>query len=67
MTNKKKSKAKAVNQYTKDGVFVATYESMKQAAQETGISHGNICSACRGRLFTAGGFIWQYADAEKSE
>ena len=29
MTNQKKSKAKAVNQYTKDGVFVAAYESMK--------------------------------------
>ena len=56
-----------VAQYTKDGTHLATYQSIKDAAQATGINVSTICLCCKGKSGTtrrksAGGFIWQYAE-----
>ena len=32
---------------------------MTEASNDTGISIGNICSCCNGKLNTAGGYIWK--------
>ena len=45
---------------TKDGVYVAEYNSVKEASEKTGIIKQNISSALTGRYKTAGGFEWRY-------
>lgn len=61
-----KTQARKVQQYTKDGTFVKTYNSIAEAGKELGIAPDSICSVCKGVKFhnTAGGFIWKYEDAD---
>ena len=54
--------SRAVIQYTKDGVFVAIFDSAKTAQRETGENNAKICDCCKGRRQTCGGFRWKYAD-----
>jgi hypothetical protein len=49
---------KAVLQYSKDGEFLAEYESMSEASRQTGIGIQEISFACSGKLFSAGGYFW---------
>jgi len=49
-----------VIQYTKDGQMVKEFPSIQEASRETGIANGSICWACKGKLLSAGGFIWNY-------
>ena len=53
-----------VLQFTKDGKFVNEYKSISEAARCTGINQGNIVSCLKGRLLTAGGFVWKYKNNE---
>lgn len=53
--------AKAVDQYTKDGEFVASYLFAKEAAEKLGIDLSSIIKCCRGKLKSAGGFVWRYS------
>ena len=50
---------KLVKQYTKDGVFVAEYQSLKAAQEATGIGWTGISACTRGVRKTAGGFVWR--------
>lgn len=54
--------SKPVQQYTKDGHFVAEYPSVTEAEKQTGIDHSNISKCCLGvqNHSTAGGFIWRH-------
>lgn len=54
--------SKSIIQYTKDGKFIAEYDSMSEAQRKTGIRQGNISSCCcmRPGCKTAGGFIWKF-------
>ncbi len=54
-------KSKPVLQFTLNGEFVCEWPSMSEAARN-GFSIGNIWSCCRGRLKSAGGFIWKYKE-----
>ena len=45
--------------YDLDMKKICEYESMAEASNDTGISVGNICSCCNGKLNTAGGYIWK--------
>lgn len=56
------SKSRAVNQYTLDGHYVATYKSTYEAHRQTGVHQGNIVQCCLGNpnYSHAGGFIWKY-------
>lgn len=62
-----KSSTLKVEQYSKDGTMMATYNSMIEASKLTGVNHGDICSCCKGfksdgtPKHTAGGYIWKYA------
>ena len=51
---------KPVIQYTKEGVFIAEYASAHEAARQTKVHRGDICSCCRGKYKSAGGYIWKY-------
>ena len=60
---KKMSESKGVNgiiQYSKDGKFIAEYPSIMEASRQTGCHHTSICECCKGKLKSAGGFIWKY-------
>ena len=69
-TRKKLSKAnkgkinaptKSVVQYSKDGEFITEYTSTREAERQTGCNHQNISKCCKGKLKSAGGYIWRYA------
>lgn len=62
---------KKVNQYSKDGVLIKTYESIAEAARVIGGQPQNICHCCNGGAYKNGkwkkcisayGFIWRYAN-----
>ena len=52
---------KQIIQYTKDGIFVRTYNSIISAAKDTNIDQSSITKCCRDKVKSAGGFIWRYA------
>lgn len=56
------SKAKRVAQYTKDGVKIAEYRSIRIAADQTGIGRTAINNVVAGWNKTAGGYVWKYVD-----
>lgn len=56
----------AVAQYTKDGIFVRAYKTIKDAEKETSIDGSSISIACRGKkIVSAGGYQWRCVDLEK--
>ena len=57
----RKDQSKAVKQFTKDGVFIKEYPSMKEAERQTGFYQTAISSCCKGRYKQAYGYIWRYA------
>lgn len=55
------AKAKPVNQYTIDGVFVKHWDSAKQIQRETVYSQAAISRCCNGKYHQAYGYVWKYA------
>lgn len=53
---------KSVSQYTVDGRFVKTFESINAADEVFGIGRRNILYVIQGRVFTAAGFRWFWSD-----
>lgn len=49
-----------VYQYSSDGAFIRSWKSQMDAAVAMGISNSKICSVCKGKRATAGGFVWSY-------
>ena len=61
MTHLHKGNETKVNQYTKSGKYIKTWNSLSEAAKSLEIkSIGNITSVCRGNRKTTGGFVWRY-------
>lgn len=54
------AKARMVNQYSLDSMFIKTWNTMKEAGDVLGIPPQNISRCCRTCKGTAGGFIWRY-------
>lgn len=52
--------SKPILQFTKDGQFVAEYQSAIEAERQTNTDHSNILKCCNGKRKTANGFIWRY-------
>ena len=48
-----------VDQYTIDGQYIATYNSIRDAHNATGATESAISSCAKGIYITAGGFKWQ--------
>ena len=51
-----------VLKFSKDGVFLQEYSSLTEAAKDNNTYNGNIAAACKGRVKSAGGFIWRYKE-----
>ena len=56
----KSAKARKVEQYTKDGVYVASYGSTTEAAAAIGIDYSCIVRCCQHKNASSGGYIWLY-------
>lgn len=50
-----------VNQYDKSGNLIQTFKSLYDADKLLGVSYTSICKCCRGKLKSAGGYVWRYA------
>ena len=57
----RKDKSKPVKQFTKDGLFLKEYQSMKEAARQTGFYKSAIVNCVQGRTKSSYGYIWRYA------
>jgi hypothetical protein len=56
----RKEHMKAVRGIHKKTGDIIEAESIKDAYHKTGVSKGNICSCCKGKLKSAGGYVWSY-------
>lgn len=61
-----KSHPKKVKQYTRDGDYIATFDSIIEAAAKTGANDRHISAVCRGKRKTTGGFVWKYEIKEEN-
>lgn len=57
----RKHYTKKVEQYSKDGKLLKTWDSIKQT-ENFGFNKNGIISCCRGRSKTSGGYVWKYAE-----
>ena len=55
-----KKLSRPVTQYTPDGVLVAAFSSIKEAAEKNNLHRGAIQFCCNGKRKSHGGFIWRY-------
>ena len=60
-----KSRRKIITQYDLNGNRIKVYPGINIAAMETGIQHGNISRAAKGKNKQMGGFIWRYGKGKK--
>lgn len=54
--------SKKVNQYTTDGIFIKTFDTICDAGENMQCNRSNISACCRGLQKTAKGYQWFYAD-----
>lgn len=59
------AKWRPINQYTKDGVFVQTYDTIALAASALGKLSTPIWKALNGKLASAHGYQWRYCDSKQ--
>ena len=57
--------ATPVVQLTKNKEYIQSYDYAKLASEEFGIDLSSIIKCCKGRVKSAGGYIWMYKDAYK--
>ena len=55
----KESKHKPIDQLTKDGTFIKTWPSIKEASETLDINRNTLTGCLTGRLKLAGGFKWE--------
>ena len=56
-----------IEQYTKDGKFVARYNSAMQAERAVNGDNGHILAVCRKQRQTHKGFIWKFGHVKSDE
>ena len=54
--------AKGINQYTKDGIFIRSWDCIMDASRELHIKNSDISRCCKGKLKSCGGYIWCYIE-----
>lgn len=55
------SNSKRINMFSKNGEFLRSFRSARDAECELGISHSHISQCCHNNRKTAGGYIWKFA------
>lgn len=53
-------KVKAIKQFTLQGEYIKTFDSINEAARITNIPATNICAVCKGKRSKTGGYKWSY-------
>jgi len=56
---------KRVQQYTKSGEYLETFDSIVEAGMKTGTSDRQISAVCKGKRPSTNGFVWKYEIEEK--
>lgn len=54
------TKSKRVYQFSKEGKLIAHFPSACEASRQTKVAQSSICCCCKGKLKSAGSFIWRY-------
>ena len=54
-----------VEQYSLDGKYIKTYESISSAARDNNTTPGNISKCCKGEAKITSGYQWKYVDDDK--
>lgn len=54
--------SRKILQYTKDGLFIQSFNAIVFASKKFNIPATSISAVARGKNKTTGGFIWKYAD-----
>ena len=62
MTGNHNRPQKSVLQLSINGELIAEYPSAYEAERQTGCHNQHICSCCKGKLKSTGGFIWKYKE-----
>ena len=57
----RKDLSRQVKQIDSTGTVVGVFPSLKEAERHTGIYNARISECCRGKVSSAGGFMWEYA------
>jgi len=57
---------KKVSQYTKEGQFISSFDSIVEAAEKNKLTRNNVQACVSGRSKTAGGFIWKYEEPKET-
>jgi hypothetical protein len=52
--------AKAVEQYSKNGEYIASFPSAREAGRQLNLDSSSISKVCRGKVKTCGGFVFKY-------
>lgn len=52
--------SKAIEMFSKDGTYLRSFSSAREAEVELGISHSHISQCCHGHRMTAGGYKWSF-------
>ena len=55
-----KAVSKPVDQFTRSGEYIQSFESAKAASIATGTRHSHLLECCMGKYKTSGGYIWKY-------
>jgi len=64
--NNARARYKPVTQFAKNGLPIAQYKSIQEAAMITGIAGSSIVAALKQRsMISSGGFLWQYGYINK--
>ena len=60
----KNNNERTISQFSLLGKFITKYESIAEAARETGLKGTHISRCAKGKRKSTGGFIWKYADGK---
>lgn len=50
----------SVDQFTKEGDYINTYPTIREASRVTGVHESGIGNCIKGRAKTAGGYVWKF-------
>ena len=58
--NKPWQKTPVIQVDSKSGAVIGRYDGAVEAGQVAGVDPSSIVKCCKGKLKTAGGFVWKY-------
>jgi len=54
------TKSTIISQYSKSGEFIKNWRGSYEVERQLNIANQNISACCRGKLKSAGGYVWKY-------